>query len=142
MTLKSDKNDKGMQLGYVLFYVANPIKTAEFWNEAFGCAIKFTHESGQYVELATGATTLGFVSDDLMSSQAVKYRPNRASEGSPGAAVSFVTTSPESKFTKAAGCGATTVKALETKPWGQVSGLVSDINGILVEICSPIEHRP
>jgi uncharacterized glyoxalase superfamily protein PhnB len=37
--------------------------------------------------------------------------------------------------------GATLVKPLERKPWGQLSGFLRDENGILVEICSKIEHR-
>lgn len=141
MKSKSEGTNERMQLGYVLFYVADPTKTAEFWNEAFDCAIKLRHESGQYVELDTGPTTLAFIGDALMKAQEVKYRPNRASDDSAGAAISFVTSSPEAKFAQASECGATTVKALETKPWGQVSGFVSDINGILVEICSPIDHQ-
>jgi hypothetical protein len=31
------------------------------------------------------------------------------------------------------------VKAVEEKPWGQKLGYVRDLNGCLVEICSPVK---
>lgn len=129
-----------VSLGYVLFYVRDVAKTAAFWQEAFGLTLKFAHESGEYAELSTGATTLGFVGDTLMQQQGVKYRANSA-EGEPGGAqVSLVTAAPEQLVARATARGARTVKAVEQKPWGQKSGIVLDENGILVEICSPVEH--
>jgi lactoylglutathione lyase len=129
-----------LRLGYVLFYVADVRRTAEFWSSAFGCTIKFVHESGDYAELATGDTALGFVADTLLHAQHLRYRPNRADLEPAGAEVGWVTRSPHEAFARATQAGAKVVKPLETKPWGQISGFVSDLNGILVEICTPVEH--
>jgi uncharacterized glyoxalase superfamily protein PhnB len=125
-------------LGYLVFPVENPVETAAFWVRAFACRVKFTHESGGYVELDTGATTLGFASDALMAMNGVPYRKNRATELSGGAIVSLVTPEPEALFAHALTQGAREVHAVVTKPWGQRSGFVADPNGLLVEVCSPI----
>lgn len=41
-------------------------------------------------------------------------------------------------YEKAVNAGATEVKAPTEKPWGQTLSYVRDLNGFLVEICSPI----
>jgi lactoylglutathione lyase len=128
-------------LGYVIFYVVDVAKAAVFWRDAFGFTIKFTHESGEYAELSTGQTTLAFVSDNLMTLQGVRYRANRTEDEPAGAQISLTTKDPEALFARAIELGAKSIKALERKPWGQVSGFVRDVNGVLVEICTPIEHR-
>lgn len=135
------QSDVQMSLGYVIFYVADVKSTLAHWTKAFGYKQKFLHESGQYGELETGNTTLAFVDDALMERQGVRYRQNRSGELSGGAQVSFVTRTPDAAFARALENGARTVKSLEAKPWGQSSGFVQDQNGILIEICTPIEHR-
>lgn len=127
-------------LGYVIFYVADAKATASFWVEAFGCQLRFVHESGEYAELDTGATTLAFVADSLMKTNQVSYRHNVPGQAPAGASVSLVTSEPEALFERALKHGATSIKAIETKPWGQRSGFVADRNGLLVELCSPVEH--
>jgi uncharacterized glyoxalase superfamily protein PhnB len=45
----------------------------------------------------------------------------------------------EGEFAKAVKVGATVVREQKTKPWGQVVGYVRDLNGVIVEIGSPVE---
>ena len=42
-----------MNLGYVIFYVADVAATAAFYEQAFGLTRRFTAESGQYIEMDT-----------------------------------------------------------------------------------------
>ena len=130
-----------LSVAYVIFYVADVEATIDHWSSAYGCKQKFMHESGEYAELDTGTVTIAFAGDALMKQNGVKYRKNRAADGSIGGQVSFVTRDPEHSFTQAVERGARAIKKLERKPWGQTSGLLEDPNGILVEICTPIEHR-
>jgi lactoylglutathione lyase len=128
-------------LGYVIFYVADVPRTAAFWRDAFDLEIRFAHDSGDYTELATGATTLAFVGDRLMAHQGITYRANRPGGEPAGAQISLTTATPARLYERAVARGARAHKPVETKPWGQESGFVLDENGILVEICTPVEHR-
>ena len=62
-----------------------------------------------------------------------------ANETAAGYEIALVTENPKSAFERAVSAGARPVKALETKPWGQIVAYVRDNNGCIVEICSPIE---
>ena len=62
-----------------------------------------------------------------------------ANETAAGYEIALVTEDPKSAFERAVSAGARPVKALETKPWGQIVAYVRDNNGCIVEICSPIE---
>ena len=54
-----------MKFAYTIVYVADVSDTLMFYQRAFGFAPRFLHESGQYGELDTGATTLAFASHAL-----------------------------------------------------------------------------
>lgn len=52
--------------------------------------------------------------------------------------IGLVTTDVAAAFKKAIAAGAVSVSEPKTKPWGQTVAYVRDLNGFLVEICSPI----
>lgn len=126
-----------MKLGYVIIYVPDLVKTIEFYEKAFGLTRKFIHESG-YAELSTGATTLAFASEELCSHNGVETLNNRITEKPAGVEIALVTENVEAAYEKAISFGAHPLKKPESKPWGQVVCYVRDLNGFLVEICSPI----
>jgi lactoylglutathione lyase len=129
-----------LSLGYVIAYVSDVPKTLLFWEQAFGLQRRFLHESNQYGELETGSTTLAFASQDLITSQQIPFRPNAQGQPAAGIEIALKTPDIEQAFKQAQQAGATLVKALETKPWGQTTGYLHDINGILVELCTPMDH--
>ena len=51
-----------MKFGYTIVYVPSVTQALAFYKEAFGFETRFLHDSGQYGELATGATVLAFAS--------------------------------------------------------------------------------
>jgi uncharacterized glyoxalase superfamily protein PhnB len=53
------------------------------------------------------------------------------------AQIALVTDEIESDWRHAVEAGATIVKSLEPKPWGQITGYLRDQDGILVELCTP-----
>ena len=55
-----------------------------------------------------------------------------------GAEIAFVTEDVQASYDKAIAAGAIAYKKPEPKPWGQLVAYVRDLNGFLVEICSPI----
>jgi uncharacterized glyoxalase superfamily protein PhnB len=126
-----------MHLGYVIIYVKDIQETVSFYEKAFGLKRRFIHESGAYAEMETGTTALAFA-DEAFIKDSHSFRMNRRSEEAPGIEISLVTDDVEKQFHKAVKAGAISVVKPTQKPWGQVVSYVKDINGCLVEICSPI----
>ncbi len=126
-----------MKLGYNLLYVNDVSETMDFYEKAFSLDKGFLHPEGDYGEMMTGQTKLGFVSHKLAGSHGFSYRKQTTCE-LPSFEIGFVTDDVENAFKTAMANGATSVKAPEAKPWGQVVSYVKDNNGFLIEICSPM----
>jgi lactoylglutathione lyase len=127
-----------MTLGYTIIYVADVPATVAFYEVAFGLSRRFVHESNLYAEMETGSTALAFAGDAMAEMNGVAIRPNRKSDVAAGFEIALVTDDPEAAYKKAVTAGAMPVKPPAAKPWGQVVGYVRDLNGCLIEICSPI----
>lgn len=127
-----------MKLGYTILYVSNVADTLHFYQSAFGLNKKFLHESGDYGELSTGATTLAFVSYELAESNKVGFLKDTAVRPCNEMEIGLVTSDVEAAFKTAVSAGATEVMKPAKKPWGQIVSYVRDLNGFLVEICSPV----
>ncbi|NTU80806.1 MAG: VOC family protein [Chloroflexales bacterium] len=128
-----------MRYGYTIVYVADVAATLNFYERAFGLSRRFLHESGQYGELDTGATTLAFSRHDLAGSLFPGgYTPIQAGSSPPGIELGLVTEDVAGAYERAVAAGATPLKEPAQKPWGQTVGYVRDLNGVLVELCSPM----
>ena len=112
--------------------------TVAFYEKAFGLARRFVHESNLYAEMETGSTALAFAGEAMAELNAVTIRPNRPGDVAAGIEIALVTEDPEVAYKKAVTAGAIAVKPPVLKPWGQTVGYVRDLNGCLVEICSPM----
>jgi len=128
---------ESMKLGYLIIYVPEVATAVEFYERAFGLRRRFVHESGMYAELETGTTALAFAAEAL-SPAGGEYQPNRPAAKPAGAEVGLVTSDVAAAYRKALEAGAKSVMEPTTKPWGQVVSYVRDLNGFLVEICSPM----
>lgn len=126
-----------MKLGYTLLYVEDVLKTVEFYEAAFGLSRKFVHES-DYGEMDTGATKLGFVAFGLARSNGVTFTEPRSEGAAPAMEIAFVTEDVQAAFDRAKNAGAVGVAPPKQKPWGQTIAYVRDLNGFLVELCTPI----
>src|SRR5687767_14737128 len=125
-------------LGYVLVYVPDVARAAAFWQRAFGLEVGFAHDSGQYTEMATGLTTLGFVDETLAEDNGGAFRKNRPDGEPPGIEIALTTPDVEAAYAHAVAAGAAPVKPPTRKPWGQTVSYVRDPDGVLVELCSPM----
>jgi uncharacterized glyoxalase superfamily protein PhnB len=52
--------------------------------------------------------------------------------------IALVSDTPDADFDHAVANGASVVRAIGEKPWGQRVGHLRDLNGVIVEICSPM----
>lgn len=125
-----------MQFAYTILYVEHVEKTLEFYEKAFGFKRKMLHESGDYGELDTGTTTLSFSSLQLM--EQIGKNPSSPTKGSPSFEIAFTTKDVSGILKTAVEAGAELVQEEQEMPWGQTTAYVSDMNGFLVEICTPM----
>lgn len=127
-----------MKLKYTILYVESVAATLEFYENAFGFKTNFLHEAGDYGELDTGETTLAFSSLKLMSD--LGKNPQKPSSLAPAFEIAFETNNVDKWLNQAIQQGATLVQDVKQEPWGQTTSYVADINGFLVEICSPVQQ--
>lgn len=130
-----------MKYGYTIFYVEDVEKTVVFYEEAFGFSRKMITPEKDYAELNTEATILAFASLELGNSNFRNgFQKIKNHEKPIGMEIAFITESIEKDFEKAIAAGAVEFEKIVKKPWGQKVGYLRDINGILIEICTPIRN--
>ncbi len=127
-----------MKLKYTILYVEDVAETLKFYENALGFKTRFLHEAGDYGELDTGATTLSFSSLKLMTE--LGKNPNKADSGAPVFEIAFETENVKKWLAQSIASGAIMVQDIKEEPWGQTTSYVSDPNGFLIEICSPIKN--
>lgn len=131
-----------MKYGYTILYVENVKETINFYEKAFGFTPKFITPENDYGELISGETTIAFASHELEKSNFKEELMKANTSNKPfGIEMAFVSENIEADFKRAVDMGATEFEPLKEKPWGQKVGYVRDINGFLIEICSPIKVK-
>lgn len=132
------EKDTDMKFRYTILYVENVEKSLAFYEAAFGAKRGFLHEGGDFGELLTGETKLSFASKEL-----IEQTGQGVGLADPSKAIfeiAFETDDVAEKYEHAIANGAKPVKEPTEMPWGQTVSYVSDIDGILVEICSPVAN--
>ncbi len=124
-------------LGWVLLYVEDVATAASLYVSAFGLTVRFAHESGDYTELETGATTLALCSRAL-ASESTGLDLAKGANANTGGNITLVFDDVPRAFARAIESGATSVHEPVTKPWGQVSSYVLDNDSNLIELASAI----
>jgi len=122
---------------YTILYVDDVAATLDFYGRAFALDKAFLHPSGDYGELSTGETKLAFSSNQLM--QQLGKAPGKPNPKAPVFEVAFETDDVRVALARALAAGATLEQEVRQEPWGQTTAYVSDLNGYLVEICSPVQ---
>lgn len=130
-----------MKLGYTVLYVKDAKSSLEHYENAFGCETLFLHESGLYGEIETGEIVLGFAAFQMAEMNDVAMRASDPRDLTGPVNITFVTDDVQANYDNAVANGAAAVMPPTTKPWGQVSSYVRDIDGHLVEIASPLHDR-
>ena len=125
-----------MKLAYVIPYVADVPATLAFYKAAFGLETKFLHESGDFGELKTGGTTLAFSSRQLMVS--LGKDPQAPDPARPSFEIALTTDDVPGALKQALVAGARLIAEPKEMPWGQTIAYVSDPDGFVVELCTPM----
>jgi lactoylglutathione lyase len=123
---------------YTILYVNDVVLTVEFYEKAFGLEKGFITPEADYGEVITGNTTLSFANMELGNSNVKTGFVASDKEGKPfGIELAFVTENIDQTWKQAIQAGATVVQEIEDKIWGQKVGYLKDINGFLLEVCTP-----
>lgn len=128
-----------IKFAYTILYVQDVTKAIEFYENAFGFKRKFVTPENDYGELFAGETTLSFVSVILAKSNLTDGFTESSLSNKPfGIEIGFTTENVEEAVLTAKKAGATIVENPTTKPWGQIVAYLRDLDGFLIEICTPI----
>ncbi|WP_421752000.1 VOC family protein [Croceimicrobium sp.] len=128
-----------MKFAYTILYVPNVQESLHFYQKAFGFEIKFVSPQGDYGELICGDTTLSFACNELGEANFKQGFQKADGQSKPwGVELAFSSEQVEEDFQKALDAGATLYEGIKEKPWGQKVGYLRDLNGFLIEMCSPI----
>lgn len=129
-----------IKFAYTIFYVEDVEKTISFYEKAFGLKRKFIAPGNEYGELLTGETTLSFAAVSLAKTNLSAGFIESTANGKPfGIEIGFTTEKVEQVYNDAIKAGAIAVEKAKTKPWGQVVAYVKDLDGFLIEICTPMD---
>lgn len=137
---KSIKMD--IQYAYTILYVSDVPGTMEFYHKAFGFEQKLLTPENDYGEIITGTTTIAFANLKLGNSNFNKgFIESKLGEKPFGIELAFATTEVKKIMERAIKNGAILLEETVTKPWGQEVGYIRDLNGFIIEICTPISDK-
>lgn len=129
-----------VQLGYAILYVNDVEKSIEFYEKSFGFERKFIVPEKSYGELLTGDTTLSFAVKELaLSNLKDGFIESNLAQKPFAMELGLVTDDVQASVNTALQNGATLVEEPMQKPWGQTVAYIRDIDGFLLEICTPME---
>lgn len=128
-----------IKFAYTILYVQDVTTAVAFYENAFGFTRKFISPGNDYGELLVGETTLSFASTTLAHSNLSEgFTESSLKNKAFGIEIGFTSEDVEGTVSKALKAGATLVEQPKTKPWGQVVAYVRDLDGFLIEICTPM----
>ena len=128
-----------IRFGYTILYVQDVKKSMAFYEAAFGFERVFITPEGDYGQLNTGATALAFASTELARTNLPDgYTESSLSNHPFAMELGFVTQDVEETVKQALSAGAVIVSDPRQKPWGQTVAYLRDIDGFLIEVCTPI----
>ena len=137
--LPKQLNKMEIQYAYTILYVEDVPKTIDFYHTAFGFTKKFLTPEKDYGEVNSGITTLAFANIELGNANFQKgFQQSTVKEKPFGIELAFTTQNVEEVVENALKNGAIPLAETVTKPWGQKVGYLRDINGFIIEICTPI----
>ncbi|HLA54615.1 MAG TPA: VOC family protein [Flavobacterium sp.] len=128
-----------IKFAYTILYVQNVEKSIDFYERAFGFRRKFIAPVNAYGELQTGDATLSFASIALARANMKDGFQESSLANKPFAIeIGFTTENVQEVYDKAIREGAVAEAEPKLKPHGQTVAYVRDIDGFLVEICTPM----
>jgi len=128
-----------VKFAYTILYVQDVEKAIVFYEQAFGFVRKFVTPESDYGELLVGEVTLSFASIALAKSNLPQgFNQSNLAQQPFGFEIGFTTDNVELTIANAKQTGATIIEEPKTKPWGQTVAYLRDLDGFLIEVCTPM----
>lgn len=128
-----------IKFAYTILYVQDVEKSIVFYEKAFGFNRKFISPDNSYGELITGETTLSFASVELAKTNLKDGFTESSNASKPFAMeIGFATEEVDKVYNDAIREGAIAEAAPGFKSHGQTVAYVRDLDGFLIEICTPM----
>ena len=126
-----------MKFNCTMLYVNNVQHSMDFYKRAFGLKERYLHETGNYGEMEAGGAALAFVTREMLTEMG--KTPLKADADNPSFEICFESTDVKKAFDKAIDAGAKLSHKIKEEEWGQTTAYVTDPDGYLVCIGSPVE---
>jgi len=140
--IQNKQNSMEIQYAYTILYVNDVPSSMKFYQNTFSFNQKFLTPEKDYGEVNSGTTILAFANIELGNSNFKDgFKKSNLKEKPFGIELAFTTKDVEKVMENAIKNGAELLVETVTKPWGQKVGYVRDINGFIVEICTPIQSE-
>lgn len=128
-----------IKFAYTILYVNDVVSSIAFYENAFGFTRKFITPDHSYGELLTGDTTLSFASIELAKTNLKDGFIESTLQNKPFAQeIGFTTENVEEAYENALNAGAIAEAAPAFKSHGQTVAYIRDLDGFLIEICTPM----
>lgn len=124
------------RLTHLLYYVSNPITSADRWEKLFGLRRKMTHEFAIYTESEGFGMVLAFADQGLAESN--YPGDHRLRNGSGNFELDFEVDNVDAWHEKAVQAGFVSISAPADQEWGQRTCFLVDPNGIRISFGSAI----
>ena len=128
-----------VKFGYTILYVPDVTKSIEFYEKSFGFKRNFITPDNDYGELDSGQTTISFASIALANSNLKNgFTESNLTQKPFAIELGLITDNVNEIIKLAEHNGATILELPHQKPWGQIVAYLRDIDGFLLEICTPM----
>ena len=116
---------------YVILIVDDLDRTLDFYTQVLG--LRLGHRSGEYAQLDTGTTRLGFYTRNAMA-QALGFPLHKPAPDAAGFEIGFKVVDVDAAYNELIEKGASEATPPTTRPWGQRTAYVRDPDGHLIEL--------
>ena len=122
-------------LDYVILIVEDLDRALHFYTDVLG--LRLGHRSGDYAQLDTGTTRLGFYTRRAME-KTLGFSLQPPTQTAPGFEIGFKVPDVDAAFAELVAHGATPATPPTTRPWGQRTAYVRDPDGHLIELAQDL----
>lgn len=120
---------------YIILIVDDLDRALDFYTQVLG--LKLGHRSGEYAQLNTGVTRIGFYTRPAME-KVVGFALEPSLQSAPGFELGFKVPDVDAAYDEVLAGGASPVTEPTTRPWGQRTAYIRDPDGHLIELAQDL----
>ncbi len=124
---------------YVILIVDDLDRALGFYTQVLG--LRLGHRSGEYAQLDTGATRLGFYTRAAMD-RTLGFELRKPAADAAGFELGFKVADVDAAYAELTEKGAAAATPPTTRPWGQRTAYVRDPDGHLIELAQDLKQAP